>query len=128
MAEGGRHQNVRVFYDRVLVRRTESRVSYSDKADLKVPDQFRRKPLEGDVLAVDPEGRYFEGLGFLPTRVQPGDHVIFGTHAGTEVELLDGTLAFVVREDEIIGTVDQPADDANRFGEDAGPLEPESAA
>lgn len=100
-------RSIRVLYDRVLVRRHPTA---DELRGIHIPDAHQKKPQEGTVIATDPRGRFFPGLGFLPLQVQPGDHVIFGKHAGVEVELIEGEEVFIVREDEIMGIREDAAE------------------
>ena len=63
------------------------------------------KPLKGTVIAAGP-GRWL-GDQLVPTTVQPGDIVLFGKSAGEEVEIDDDTKVLVLREGEILATLDE---------------------
>lgn len=74
-----------------------------------IPDAARRKPVEGLVKAIGP-GRYAEKKGtkekrFVPTVLTPGQRVMFVEYMAKEITF-DGTEVIVIREDDILGIVD----------------------
>jgi len=70
--------------DRVLVRRMKA--EEKTKGGLYLPDVSKEKPEEGVVLAVGPGHRSENGT-LIPCALKPGDRVIFGKYAGTEVRV-----------------------------------------
>ncbi len=63
------------------------------------------KPLKGTVIAAGPG--YWLGEEFVPTQVKAGDVVLFGKSAGEEVEVEDDVTYLVLREGEILATLDE---------------------
>lgn len=86
--------------NRVLIRR--SKVT-STKGGILLPDTAQEKPKEGEVIAVGP-GKVNNRGEREPLSIKPGDRVLFGSYAGTEVK---GTPSdeelLIVSEDEILG-------------------------
>jgi chaperonin GroES len=72
----------RPLHDRVLVRRVEA--EEKTRGGIIIPDTAKEKPVEGEVLAVGPGARDETGR-ITPLDVKPGDRVLFGEWAGTEV-------------------------------------------
>jgi chaperonin GroES len=72
----------RPLHDRVLVRRVEA--EEKTRGGIIIPDTAKEKPVEGEVLAVGPGARDETGR-ITPLDVKPGDRVLFGKWAGTEV-------------------------------------------
>ena len=94
--------NVRLLYDRILIKRVESETR--SKGGLFLPDAAQEKPSEGIVLAVG-HGRLSKDGELEPLTVKAGDRVVFGRYAGTEIKV-DGEERIVLREDEIFGIVE----------------------
>lgn len=84
--------------DKVLVR--------PDKvhSTLEIPDSPNHRPKSGEVLRVGP-GRYTKKNKFIPSTVKPGDQILFGPQAVTEVFLKDDYL-LIMKEENIFGIVD----------------------
>ena len=86
--------------DRVLVERLES--ENKTKGGIIIPDTAKEKPLEGRVVAV---GTAFESSEDKKAPVKPGDHILFGKFAGTEITV-DGVEQLILREEDILGIVE----------------------
>ncbi|MDH4232535.1 MAG: co-chaperone GroES, partial [Nitrospirota bacterium] len=78
-----------------------------------IPDAAKDKSLEGVVLAIGPgvykieKGREKEKKKkFIPTAVKPGQRVVYGKYAAREIEL-DGEMIVLVREEDILGIVEE---------------------
>lgn len=125
---------VRPLNDRVLVLRLEQPERYSGSRLVR-PEVSKTAPQEGVVLAVG-EGRSYDGPGLINAvtnlvyayadgntpvtvtleisrqtpRLKPGDIVVFGKFSGSEVELtaLGGEALFLLREDEVLGVIEEP--------------------
>lgn len=85
--------------DRVLVKRIESDEKTS--GGLIIPDSAKEKPAEGEVVAVG-EGLRKDSGELIPMAVAPGDKILFGKWAGTEITL-DGQDLMVMKETDIVG-------------------------
>ena len=91
--------------DRVLVRRVEEEAK--TKGGIIIPDTAKEKPQEGEVVAVGPGARDEDGKR-IPMDVKAGDRILFGKWSGTEVKI-DGEDLIIMKESDILGTVDAPA-------------------
>jgi len=92
---------LRPLYDRVVVRRVEPKEEV--RGGIIIPDVAREKPMLAEVVAVG-TGRVLENGKVLPLDVQPGQKVLIGKYAGSEVKI-DGVEYVILREDEILGIV-----------------------
>lgn len=69
-----------------------------------LPESAQEKPLEGEVIAVGP-GEQLGSGEFRPIDVKPGDKVIYGKYAGTEVKV--GSQEYIVlRQDDILAIIE----------------------
>ena len=93
---------IRPLHDRVVIRRMEAETTSS--GGIVIPDTSKDKPIRGEVIAVGP-GKPVDGKT-LPVDVKPGDEVLFGKYAGTEVTV-EGEELVVMREDDIMGVVEE---------------------
>jgi len=95
--------NIRPLQDRIIVERVEEETTTA--GGIIIPDTVsKEKPQEGKIIAagkgkVTPEGKV------LPLDVKPGDRVLFGKYAGSEVKI-DGVEYLIMREDDILGVVE----------------------
>lgn len=89
---------VRPLYYRLLVRRLEEKET--TESGLVIPDSGREKPQSGEVLAVG-AGMTLENGRTLAPEVKPGDKILFGKYAGTDLKI-DGDEVLIVREDEVL--------------------------
>ncbi|MDW8245817.1 MAG: co-chaperone GroES [Sandaracinaceae bacterium] len=94
---------LRPLYDRVLVRRVKE--EEKTKGGIIIPDTAKEKPIEGEVVAVG-SGKVLEDGRLRALDVKPGDRVLFGKYAGTEVKI-DGEEHLILREDEILGIIER---------------------
>lgn len=88
-------------HDRVLIRRwdEESRSA----GGIVIPDNAKEKPQRGEVLAVGP-GEPLETGQIRALSVSPGDSVLFGKYAGSEVNV-DGEELVVLKESDILAII-----------------------
>jgi chaperonin GroES len=86
--------------DRVLIARVEEQEKTI--GGIIIPDAAKEKAQTGKVLAVG-AGRLDAAGKVIAMNVKVGDMVYFGKYAGTEV----GKDRLIVREDEILGVVEQ---------------------
>ena len=91
--------------DRILVWRIEQQES--TQSGLVIPDSAKEKPQKGEVLATG-EGKIKEDGKILPLDVKPGDRILFGRYAGTDV-IIEGEELLILREEEVFGTSGKPA-------------------
>ena len=84
--------------DRVLIRPSDEEEVTS--AGIVLPDTARKKPQEGDVLAVG-SGRMLDSGERVPISVKVGDVVIYSKYAGTEIKM-GGEDLIIIDEDSIL--------------------------
>ena len=94
---------IRPLHDRVVVKRVAEETKTS--GGLYIPDSAKEKPARGVVVAVG-EGKRDEAGKRVTPDVKPGDEVLFGKYAGTELKL-DGTEHIVLREDEVLAVIEK---------------------
>lgn len=94
--------NVRPLHDYVIVRRKEE--EHLTAGGIMIPDTATEKPIQGEVLAVG-NGRILKSGDTVPLDVKPGDHVLFGKFAGTEIKIEDEEL-LVMHEMDILAVLE----------------------
>jgi chaperonin GroES len=97
--------SIRPLNDRIIVKRTEEQEQM--RGGLYIPDTAKEKPQEGEVLAVG-NGKLLENGTRISIDLKPGDRVLFGKYAGTEIKL-DGEELLILREDDVLGVVESTA-------------------
>jgi chaperonin GroES len=97
--------NVRPLRDRILVKRLEEKEQRV--GGIIIPDTAMEKPQQGKVVAVG-TGRVNDAGKVFPLDVKAGDRILFGKYAGTEIKL-DGEEYLIVREDEVLGVLEEKA-------------------
>ena len=93
--------NIRPLHDRVIVRRLEE--DTKSAGGIVIPDTAKEKPIRGEIIAVG-NGKILENGEVRPLDVKPGDKVLFGKYAGTEVKL-GSEEVLVMREEDIMGVI-----------------------
>ena len=93
--------NIQPLASRVLIRRTDAEAK--TPGGIMWPDSAQEKPKRGKVLQVG-VGRLMDDGGFGHMLTKPGDDVIFGSYAGTEIEV-DGKTFLVMEESDILAVV-----------------------
>ena len=91
----------RPLHDRVLLKRIEE--TQTVKGGIIIPDTAKEKPMEGEVISVGP-GKMMEDGKRSPMEVKPGDRVLFGKYAGTEIKIDDEEYV-IMREEEILAVL-----------------------
>ncbi|HSA92283.1 MAG TPA: co-chaperone GroES [Terriglobales bacterium] len=86
-------------HDRILVRRVEEQETV--RGGIIIPDTAKEKPQEGEVIAVG-KGKSNEEGRVFPLDVKPGNRILFGKYAGTEIKI-DGEEFVIMREEEVLG-------------------------
>ena len=84
--------------DRVVIRPSDEEEVTS--SGIVLPDMARKKPQEGEVLAVG-SGRLLDSGERAPISVKVGDVVIYSKYAGTEVKV-GGQDLMIIDEDSIL--------------------------
>jgi chaperonin GroES len=98
---------IRPLQDRVVVRRVDAETTSA--GGIIIPDNAREKPAQGEVLAVG-DGALLESGSRRALDLKPGDRVLFGKYAGTEVKL-DNEELLVMRESDIMAVIVESADE-----------------
>jgi chaperonin GroES len=101
---------VRPLHDRVLIKRIEEKETA--KGGIIIPDTAKEKPMEGEVVAVGP-GKHDEAGKRQAMEVQPGDRVLIGKYAGTEIKIDDQDYV-ILREEEIFAVLQKAAKGASK--------------
>ena len=91
--------NVRPLSDRVLVKRLQE--EETTKGGIIIPDTAKEKPQQGEVVAIG-DGKLLDNGTRITPAVKPGEVVLFGKYAGTEIKV-DGEEYLILREDDIFG-------------------------
>ena len=94
--------NVKPLRDRVLVRRIEE--AEQKVGGIIIPDTAKEKPLQAEVIAVG-SGRILDSGQQVELTLKPGDKVLIGKWAGTEVKVGDEEL-LILKEDEVLGILE----------------------
>lgn len=104
--------NFRPLYDFIVVKRIENQET--TRKGIVIPDSAKEKPQEGEVMAAGRGKRLEDGtLAVLDVKV--GDRVLFGKYSGTETRLV-GTEYIIMREDDVLGVLDEGAKSARQSG------------
>ena len=96
----------RPLHDRVVVRRVDQ--MEKSAGGVIIPDTVKEKPMEGEVVAVGPGARDDSGK-LVPLDVKADDRILFGKWSGTEVKI-DGEDLLIMKESDVMGILDAPAD------------------
>jgi len=93
---------IKPLYDRILVERLEAEEKTA--GGIVLPDTAKEKPTQGRVV-VTGSGRVTDDGTTLKPSVKPGDRVLFGSYAGTEIKS-EGKEYLILEESEILAIVD----------------------
>jgi len=88
--------NIKPLADRVLVEPAPAEAKTA--AGIIIPDTAKEKPQKGTVIAVG------SGKKDEPITVKPGDKVLYGKYAGTEINV-DGSDYLIMRESDILAII-----------------------
>ncbi len=94
---------LRPLHDYVLVRRAEA--AHLSAGGIAIPDTSAEKPQQGTVVTVG-QGAVLKDGRTRPVAVKPGERILFGKSAGTEVTVDHETL-LMMRESEIIAILEE---------------------
>jgi chaperonin GroES len=89
--------------DRVLIKRLEA--DERTAGGIVLPDTAKEKPQRGRVVAVG-NGKLLEDGKRAALSVKPGDTVLFGKYAGTEIKI-SGEEHTIMRESELLGLLEE---------------------
>ncbi len=90
--------NIKPLADRVLVK--PAAAEEKTVSGIIIPDTAKEKPLKGDVVSVG------NGTKDEEMVVKPGDNVLYGKYAGTEIEL-DGEKFLIMRQSDILAILNK---------------------
>lgn len=88
--------------DKIVVKRVEA--DSKTAGGIMLPDSAKEKPRRGVVKSVG-KGKRLENGNWAPFQVKEGDHVLFTSYAGTEVEI-DGQEHLIMTEEDILAVVE----------------------
>jgi chaperonin GroES len=94
---------IRPLDDRIVIRALDAEEKTA--GGILLPDTAKEKPQKATVLAVG-EGRLTDEGKRVPLDVKPGDVVLYGKYAGTEVKW-QGQELRILRESEVLAVVDE---------------------
>ena len=97
--------NVRPLHDRLIIKRIEEGEQKSGA--IIIPDSAKEKPQQGKVIAAG-NGKWNDDGERVALDVKAGDTILFGKYSGQEIKL-DGVDYIIMREDEILGVVEDAA-------------------
>lgn len=84
--------------DRVLIQPTAAEEVTA--SGIIIPDSAKEKPLRGTVIASGNGTKDEEMI------LKPGDEVLYGKYAGTEIEV-DGNKLLIMRQNEVLAVVEK---------------------
>ena len=84
--------------DRVLVKAAAA--EETTVGGIIIPDSAKEKPLRGEVLAVGNGTKDEEMI------LKPGDQVLYGKYAGTELEF-DGEKYLIMRQSDVLAKIEK---------------------
>ncbi len=88
--------NIKPLADRVVLEPLAAETTTA--SGIIIPDTAKEKPQKGTIIAVGP------GTKDEPMSLNPGDVVLYGKYAGTELKL-DGGDYLIMRESDILAIV-----------------------
>lgn len=93
---------IKPLHDRVVIKRHDS--ANETAGGIIIPEAAKEKQQTAEVIAVGEGARDSKG-NLNPLTVKPGDIVLAGRYAGSEIEL-DGVQYVICREEDILGIVE----------------------
>jgi chaperonin GroES len=88
--------SIKPLADRVLVK--PAAAEEKTVGGIIIPDSAKEKPLKGEVIAVG------NGTKDEEMVLKPGDKVLYGKYAGTEIEL-DGEQFLIMRQSDVLAVI-----------------------
>jgi chaperonin GroES len=89
--------------DRVIIKPIPS--EEKTRGGVILPDTAKEKPQEGEIIAVG-KGKYTDDGKFIEMEVKPGDKVLYGKYAGTEIKY-EGDEYLIVKQSEILAIISE---------------------
>ncbi len=90
--------NIKPLGSRIVVERTKA--TDITKGGIVLPDSAKEKPKEGTVVAVG-DGKLLNNGERAAVQVSKGDRVLFGSYAGTDINV-DDKEYIVLNEDDVL--------------------------
>ena len=97
--------SIRPLGDRIVVKRDAP--MEKSAGGIIIPDAAKEKPVEGHVVAVG-NGKTLQDGTRRMLDVKPGDRILFGKYAGTEVKI-DDVEHVILAEDDVLGVLSSAA-------------------
>ncbi len=94
--------NVKPLADRVLVKPIEQ--DKTAHGGIIIPDTAKERPQNGEIIAVG-EGRVSDSGELIPPKVKPGQKILYGKYAGTEITI-DGVDYLIMQESNILAVIE----------------------
>ncbi len=88
--------NIKPLADRVLIKPAPA--EEKTVGGIIIPDSAKEKPLRGEIVAVG------NGTKDEEMVLKPGDNVLYGKYAGTELEL-DGEKYLIMRQSDVLAVL-----------------------
>ena len=108
--------NIRPLSDRIVVKRIEEQETR--RSGIIIPDSAKEKPQEAEVIAVG-HGKRLEDGKLMPIDIKVGDRILFGKYSSSDIKV-DGEEYLIMREDEVLGIVEQGSKAAKQPATKAG--------
>lgn len=89
--------NARPILDRVIIKQDEAA---KNVGTFIIPDAVQEKPRQGEVVAIGPGARTFDGKN-MPMMTKIGDKVIYAEYAGAEI-IIEGEKYIIIEENKIL--------------------------
>src|SRR5436309_3689337 len=87
--------------DKIVIKRLEAEERTA--GGIVLPDTAKEKPQKGKIVAIG-SGKLLDDGSRSSLTVKPGDTVLFGKYAGTEIKI-DGEEHTIMRESELLGVL-----------------------
>ncbi|MDR0428145.1 MAG: co-chaperone GroES [Dysgonamonadaceae bacterium] len=88
--------NIKPLADRVLVKPAVA--EEKTVGGIIIPDSAKEKPLKGEIISVG------KGTKDEEMVLKPGDNVLYGKYAGTEIEL-EGEQYLIMRQSDVLAII-----------------------
>ena len=89
--------------DKLLVRRGDE--EETSAGGIVLPGSAAEKPSQGEVLAVEGNGKTLDNGEKVEVSVKVGDVVVFGQYAGNNTIKIDGEELLILSDSDLLGTV-----------------------
>ena len=100
MVDRKTQESFQPLFDRVLILPI---LDANERNGIIVPYQAKEKPMRGVVMAAGP-GKHDEQGRLIPMSVKPGDTVLYGKYAGTEVKI-NAVDFLIMHQEDVLGII-----------------------